>query len=264
MRLCVLLIGAMALVGCAKPLPTLVAVKPASTVPPPSICEQVLDHIDAYITYVGCEHPDGGIGYFPSIAETEPRSGRCTAVNEVDRIPYRAPEVNQVVLTVMRRELNGKGSLHLFNAVRAIWIAALEDTNSPDGEEANRQLAQSELRRLVHSVPWLTGNLVDRIMAELGSDEVCLRDRRGTVDISQLPKILAAMSRIESDTACPVTRRGLFRVKDLDLAVLDPNIAVAIARLQGPDLYKVPTEASVRITLESMGLTLTLTTAMTK
>ena len=152
----------------------------------------------------------------------------------------------------MRRELQGKDTLQLYNNIRAIWIASLNDVATPDGDEANRRMAQSDLRQLVRSVPWLTGNLVDRITRELGSDQVCLPDRERTVDLDGLPDILATMHSHKKDPTCQATGTGMFMLQKM---AVDPNVAVAIARLQGSDLYKVPSQAGVTITLKSMGVT---------
>lgn len=237
---------AIALAGCASHVRDAIPVTdPGSR----SLCRQVVDHIESYITYVSCEEPDGQTGYFPALAETETRGPQCSEVNRVDHLPYRAPRVNDAVLSVMRRESQGDGTLQLFNNVNGIWVASLDESGwqRPDFQDAT----QAELWRLVGDVPWLLGGLVDRVLVELGSDETCLPERERAVDVSNLRSILERMGTMADDPTCAATATGLYRVDGID-----PNIAVAISRVQQGDLAKVPSEAAVRLTLETMGVRL--------
>ena len=221
---------------------------------PPSLCEQITDYVDAYIGYVSCRQPElGGVGYFATVAELQANGLECSEANGVVRLPYRSELVDSATYSVMQEEL--QGDLGLYNAIQAISFASL--STIPTGTEQNeaaRRRTEKELRQNFREVPFLYQQLVSKIAEQLGAEETCqLKLPTPIISVNTLPSILERLANVEErEDGC--VKRGLMNFPAGEH--IDPNVAVAIVRLQRGNMVYVPTLSQLEAMLRSMGVTL--------
>ena len=224
-------------------------------VPGPTICEQIADHVDAYIGYVGCAQPryGGAIGYVATVAELGEVGIDCSEVNGVARLPYKSERVDAVTFAVMREELFG--DLGLYSAIEAIALASLSDGALPTDrhDEAGRRQVEQQLRDRFRSVPALYQPLVAEIAERLDAEDSCsVAVATPNITVASLPSILEALAPTEDRDGC--VKRGLMNFSADN--TIDPNIAVAIARLQRGNMAYVPTLSELEAMLRSMNVVL--------
>lgn len=222
-------------------------------VPEPALCEQIANHVDAYIGYVGCVQPNlgGGVGYFATVAVLRANGIDCSEANGVARLPYKSEQVDAATFAVMREELFGE--LGLYSAIQAISLASLSTAvlRTDGHDEATRRQVEQQLRNGFRSVPALYQPLVAKIADRLDAANSCeVAVARPNITVASLPPILDALELTEDRDGC--VKRGLMNFTADN--PIDPNIAVAIARLQRGNMAYVPTLPELEAMLRSMGV----------
>lgn len=219
---------------------------------PPSICDQIRDHINAYIVYTGCEQPGGEIGFFPVVARREPISANCTTPsNGVARLPYRAPRVDDAVYAVLESEL--QGPLKLRATIDTFWL-------SRSAKRDSRREVEDRIRRELWQVPFLYGRLQEQVLVRLGEDTSCPTGTGETiVDADTIRPALERMrfGTVDRDGGL---RFGTFALAQEDGSPVDPVLAAAIVQAQRMGMTDVPTVQEVEDALRRIGATLSTST----
>ena len=253
-------------IACRTTLQTTAPSSPAVLpIEPPTLRQQIVDHVNAYVTEVICYEPSRErYSQWPAIASrntdlsTYNRSGEhaapCTTFNRVAEIPYRAPDVEEAVYDVMNEQMNQP--LYLRSTLMVLWAFAVRGV---DKEEPGRpiEVTALETEARLHDFFWRVPTLGGALLASVGSRLNCSECALGKTDspapsLDQIRKALATMSRGYED-ASGSTFYGIQALQP-DHGDLDPNVVVAISRAARGSLVSTPSLEAVVKVLETMGL----------
>lgn len=240
----VVAVSLMGVMGCAPS-----AVKHAEQEPLPATCQQIVDHVNAYIVYMGCVQPSGQVGWAPGIGLRDPVDDSCSIQNEVTLLPYRSRRVDDVVYETIRE--NFHRGLMLERCVTALWMTSPSLLEQSDDEP---EAAQALLRERFWQATAVSNQLLAEISSRLGQQRACNSVAMGApVPESTISAALEAM-QLGVQKKNGDTWYGLFALSQKGSPSIDPNLAVAIAFAQKAGFSDVPSHQDVVSMLQELSV----------